>query len=164
MLSLIRKKRRVYRIAKRTGSPKHRQQYKVLCNTVRRITRRDRNAHLQQITSNLQHDQKPFWRWLKSTKGGHRNIPDIHQSGNILSSALEKATALNTFFTSVFTKEVRSNFNKLRERLFPSRSKAEITDIVFNSDNVFELISAIDPSKSSGPDNIPGRLLKEGAL
>lgn len=30
-------------------------------------------------------------------------------------------------------------------------------------EEVFNLLRNIDPSKSSGPDNVPGRLLKEGA-
>ena len=95
-----------------------------------------------------------------NTKGGHHSIPDIHHQGNILSSALEKA---NAFFSSVFTKVIRSNINSLRLKLLPSKSSAEITNVVFKSDNVYEMLRAINLSKSSGPDNVPGRLFKEGA-
>ena len=39
----------------------------------------------------------------------------------------------------------------------------EIKNVLFNPDDVHNLLCTIDPAKSSGPDNIPGRLLKEGA-
>ena len=107
----------------------------------------DQNLHIEQITNNLLKDQKPFWRWLKNTKGGHRSIPDIHHQGIMLLSALEKANALNTFFSSVFTKEITSNINSLRLKLLPSKSSAEITNVVFKYDDVYELLRAIDYSK-----------------
>ena len=43
------------------------------------------------------------------------------------------------------------------------RSLEEICNIKFNIDDVCKLLCKIDPSKSPGPDNIPGKLLKEGA-
>ena len=86
VLSLVRKKRRAYRTVKHSQNPKHQQQYKSLCNTVRNLTRRDRLHHVNQITKEIHHDQKPFWRWLKNTKGGHHSIPDIHHQGNTLST------------------------------------------------------------------------------
>ena len=162
-LSLIKRKKRAYRIAKRTGKPIHQSRYRTMCNTVRKLTRRDHSLHIQQITENLHRDQKPFWRWLKNTKGGHHTIPDVHYQGNILSSALEKANALNSFFSSVFTKEVINNLNDLRQSLLPSKSASEIRDIEFNHEDVYNLLCTIDPSKPPGPDNITGRLYREGA-
>ena len=47
-LLLCRKKRRVYRAAKHSQNPKHQHLYKTLCNTVRRLTRRDRNLYVTQ--------------------------------------------------------------------------------------------------------------------
>ena len=85
------------------------------------------------------------------TSGGATTLPDIHYQGNTLSSALEKANALNNFFTSVFTKEVAVNVSKFR-------SAVEIKDVTFSADDVYDLICATDPSKSSVPYNIPGRL------
>jgi len=38
-----------------------------------------------------------------------------------------------------------------------------ICDIVIDEDDVYEALCCIDPSKSCGPDEITGRLLKEGA-
>ena len=131
---------KVHWIAKLTGKSIHQCHYKSLSNTVRNLTS-DQTLHIEHITNNLLKDQKPFWRWLKNTKGGHCSIPDIHHQGNILSSALEKANALNTFFSSVFTKEITSS---LRFKLLPSKISAEITNVVFKSYDVYELLRAID--------------------
>ena len=43
VLSLVKKKRRAYRVAKRTGKSIHQCCYKSLSNTVRNLTRRDQN-------------------------------------------------------------------------------------------------------------------------
>jgi len=42
------------------------------------------------------------------------------------------------------------------------RSMESICDIVIDEDDVYEALCCIDPSKSCGPDEIVGRLLKEG--
>ena len=151
--TLISSKRRAYRLAKRSRNHTHIHKYKSLCNTVRKLTRRDRNLHVEHITSELHQNQKPFWRWIKT-------IPDIHvqRTGNIITSACEKAKAFNSFFTSVFTKVINKN---LKQSLLRTRNSAEIKDILINSIDVHNLLLRINPSKPSGPDNIPGRLLKE---
>ena len=110
-----------------------------LCNTVRRLTRRYRNLHVAQITKDLHQDHKPFWCWLKNTKGGHHTIPDLHFQGNILTTAIEKARAFNQFFSSVFTKVTSINICNLHLKL-PSRSIVEIKNVLFNPDDVHNLL------------------------
>ena len=39
----------------------------------------------------------------------------------------------------------------------------EVGDITFTKDEVLEVLYSIDPDKSCGPDNVPGRLLNEAA-
>ena len=39
-----------------------------ISNFVCSQTRKDHTKHLNQITSNLLHDQRPFWRWLNNTR------------------------------------------------------------------------------------------------
>ena len=38
-----------------------------------------------------------------------------------------------------------------------------VEDKLFSEDEVFKILSLIDPCKACGPDYIPGRLFKEGA-
>ena len=43
------------------------------------------------------------------------------------------------------------------------RSEARIEEVVLTENEVYEDLCRIDPTKASGPDEIPGRLLREGA-
>ena len=90
-------------------------------------------------------------------------IPDLHYQGNTLTSALEKAKALNVHFSSVFTLEDEAYLDDLQSELATSRSDVQIDEIVITEDEVYDELCKIDPNKASGPDGIPGHLLKEGA-
>ena len=79
-----------------------------------------------------------FWKYVKSQ-----------------SSKFDKASILNEFFQSVFTKE---NVDDMPETdLFPFAPNGNI--IVGVSGNS-KLLSYLNPSKASGPDQIPLYLLK----
>ena len=83
-LQVVRKKRRAYKLAKRTGNPHHLKLYRAISNKVRNLTRRDHVDHLELITANMDKDQCPFWRWLKNARGQVSRIPDIHHFGSVL--------------------------------------------------------------------------------
>ena len=51
----------------------------------------------------------------------------------------------------------------LKDELANSRSHDELVEINVTRDEICNLLCKIDPSKSSGPDDVPGWLLKEGA-
>ena len=163
-LLMIRRKRRAFILAKRTKTTKDRNRYKRLTNLVRDMTRNDHRQHLESITNNLHIDQKPFWRWLKSLRGGASLIPDIHSMGQTLSRSIDKAMALNSFFTSVFTKENVSTVSQARKSLDTCKSNQSIDNITFDETEVYTTLCKLDPQKASGPDGVPGRLLREGAL
>ena len=162
-LYMIRKKKRAFKLAKRTKKDNDLGRYKVISNKVRDLTRRDHRKHLEEITMDLEHNQRPFWRWLKNMRCHCPGIPDLHYQGNTLTSALEKAKALNVHFSSVFTLEDEAYLDDLQSELATSRSGVQIDEIVISEDEVYDELCKIDPNKASGPDGIPGRLLKEGA-
>ena len=68
-LQLIRKKRRAYKLAKRTKRDVDFHHYRLISNQVRHLTRQDHRQHLDEITKNLSTNQRPFWRWLKNMHG-----------------------------------------------------------------------------------------------
>ena len=120
--------------------------------------------HIEQITSDLVNDQRSFWRWLKRMRPGQKsNIPDIHHQGKTLTSPIQKAKAFCKFFTSIFVHENEATLEVLKEELTKSRSHDELVEINMTREEVYNLLCKIDPSKSCGPDEVPGRLLKEGA-
>ena len=162
-LRLVRKNRRAYKLARRSNNPYHLRRYKTISNLVRNQTRMDHAEHLNQITLNLSQDQRPFWRWLNNTQGQRFQIPNIHHAGIVLSTPSEKASVFNQFFTSIFTSENTSNLSELRRDLQKSWCHDSVADITISRDDVYDLLSKLDVSKSCGPDEVPARLLREGA-
>ena len=83
--------------------------------------------------------------------------------GDVVMAAVDKAKVFNGYFCSIFTRENSSNLTQLRNLVQASWSTSSIDEVVISEDAVFEVLCKIDPSKACGPDDIPGRLLKEGA-
>ena len=96
-------------------------------------------------------------------RGHHSAIPDLHHGGKVLSSGTEKAQVFSEYFSSVFTHEDTFCLGSLEEELGASRSEARIEEVVLTENEVYEELCRFDPTKASGPDKIPGRLLREGA-
>ena len=76
---------------------------------------------------------------------------------------MDKTNALNNYFVSVFTRENKQDMERLKAMLASSRKIVCMEDFTVEKSDVYKQLCQIDPSKSSGPDGIPGRLLKEGA-
>ncbi len=45
-----------------------------------------------------------------------------------------------------------------------SRSQASLNSFIISEEDTLKVLKSIDPGKSSGPDEIPGRLLQIGAV
>ena len=64
-----------------------------------------------------------------------------------------------SFCESVFSSAHVSNTHLATSPRSPNR----LTEIQLTTSQVYEILSKIDPNKSSGPDNLPGRIFKEVA-
>ena len=75
-------------------------------NRLRRLTRELRKNFEHRVSREVKHNPKAFWRYANSrlkTKTGIENLKDEH--GCLTRGDEAKATILNRFFSSVFTKE-----------------------------------------------------------
>ena len=69
----------------------------------------------------------------------------------------EKAETFNKFFTNVFTRE---DMNTMPD--YPEKDNViPLTDIVISDEKIEEKLNKLNPSKSSGPDNLHPRVLSE---
>ena len=97
-------------------------------------------------------------------KPGHKsNIPEIHHQGKTLTSSTLKAKAFCKFFTSTFIHENGATLPAIEEELADSRSLDELAEVNVTREEG-NLLRKLDPSKSCGPNEVPGRLLKGGAV
>ena len=117
----IKKKRRAYKLAKRTQKSHHFSKYRAISDKVRNMTRRDHLDHLQVITSNLTSnlstDQRPFWRWMKNIRG------HSYHGGATLTNPFQKAETFCRFFVSKLVKEDTSSLKNIKQDLDKTTSE-----------------------------------------
>ena len=135
-LRMIRRKKRAYKVMKRTSRDSDIRRYRALSNTVTDLTRNDHRLYLEEITKDLHINQKPFCRWLKSMRRSPRANPDLHHQGKTLSSLADKVNTFHSYFLSVFTSEVVGNLEFLHSELLPRRSTEYVEDMSFSEDEV----------------------------
>ena len=100
-------------------------------------------------------DPKPFWRFIKSQRQDSVGVSALKHEGRLYSDSKTKAELLNSQFKSVFTREDTEHIDKLFAPNYPT-----IDPLVINPKGVKKLLSQLNPSKASGPDQIPCRILK----
>ena len=98
---------------------------------------------------------KKLYSFIKSKKCDASGVAPLTSNGVNHSDSVKKANILNDQFTSVFTKEDLSTVPELNSTDHPS-----VHPIVVSRKGVLKLLQDINPHKDTGPDDIPGRLLK----
>ena len=109
------------------------------------------------MQTNLKDDPKKFWSFY-GAKTKSARIPKVVCFGDQKASTpVAKANLFNRFFASVFQKPT------LHTTSTQTASVNELHLIQTNIaiEEVTKELKAINPSKAYGPDQIPGRLLKE---
>ncbi len=109
-------------------------------------------------------NQKPFWRWLKSLSDSKQGIPQLKHNAKINTSDFEKANVLGDYFWSVYTIEKTHNLKQAVQRLQVERNPESLDTVMFTPEDVFNELCRTNPAKPCGPHQLPGGLLKEGAL
>lgn len=154
---IIRRKNKLYAKAKKSKNSELLSKYK----SMKRHTQKAlRNAEWNYINNILiegleRNDSKPFWKYVKSKKQENIGVAPLRKGSNLNSDSLAKAQILSDQFRSVFTKADNSR-PTLEGNPYPPLPKLTI-----HVDGVEKLLSRLKINKSSGPDDIPNRVLKE---
>lgn len=107
----------------------------------------------------LSHNPKRFWKYVKSMTKQNTSPNFLRKGQTIITKPSIKANMLNDFFQSVFSSVPVLNTQPTTAPRSPNR----LSEIYLTTSQVYDILSKIDPSKASGPDNLPGRILKEVA-
>jgi len=162
----MRKIKKKYNLYKRFLGSKSGQDYlnyKQERNECKKAIKRAKREYEKKIAKDCKSNPKIFWKYVQEKLKTNTGISTLRdQFGSIASTDSQKATLLNTFFASVFTNEDKTNIPEIEKN---SRSKgASLTEIRVTPAAVEKKLKGLDPSKAQGPDNLPGRVLKELAL
>ena len=151
----IRKKEKLYTRAKLTGREDQWTDFKDYSNIVNKAIRASKRDHISDIINTDQ--PKKFWRYIRSKKKDNTGVTVLKVNDETLTSDSDKATALSNQFQSVFTRENLDN-SSMPQMSHPPYS--DMPEINVSTEGVEKLLHNIDPSKATGPDNIPNHALK----
>ena len=103
-------------------------------------------------------NRKKFWSFVKLNRTENVGIPTLSDTNGLHITNQAKAECLYTQFVSVFTSDVGKHLPD--KGLSPYR---EMGIIQFTQLGIEILLKNIDQTKSTGPDELPVRILKETA-
>jgi hypothetical protein len=153
---LIRKKQHLYNKSKK---PSHKKAFKDIRSLIRNKLHKNYWDYLNNMLDPEQdNNSKKFWKYIKSRKQDTMGIGTLKNNGVLAETAEQKAEMLNNQFTLVFTTENTINM--------PSKGTSQfkpMKDIKISEKGVEKALNRLKPSKTTGPDKVPVRILKETA-
>ena len=151
----IRKRDRLAGLATKSKSPIDRGRYRKVRNEVTQEIRRQYQSHLNAVIGDAKTNPRNFYRFIKSRRTDPIGVPPLKSGDTVISDDGAKAECLGDYFRSVFTVENTDPFPNTW------RSHSTMPDIEVTQPGVYNLLSKIDVSKSTGPDELSPRIIKE---
>lgn len=159
---LCRKKDKASKKSLRTKDPKDIESFKLLRRKCKKLVRSKYNEYLYNLSTEVSTNPKKFWSFY-STKTKTRKIPTAVVKDDLCKSLVtnpqEKANLFNDHFNSVFNQMDTEPPPPGMHPIVPQTE--EISTITVSVEEVEEVLSNLNASKSPGPDGITTRLLKE---
>ena len=160
----IRRRDILFKCAKRTQTDIDWQNWKRQRNLVTSLNKRLHSDHIHsevnKLTENKQNPHK-YHQILGNLTGRKfvQPIPPLIQSdGETVSDDKHKAQILNDYFASQTRLDVIT-VTRIPQTTH-TRSVPALENVVVSEREVLSILNALDPNKSTGPDQIPTKLLK----
>jgi len=151
----IRKRDALSKIAKKSNSPIDRDRYRKARNLAANAMKLQYQNHLNAVIGDVKNNPRAFNRFIKSKRSDPFGIPPIRHNGKVLTEDNLKANCLSDYFASVFTADNHDDIPHLHNT-YPS-----MPNITSYTSGVLKLLSGIQVDKSTGPDMLAPRVLKE---
>ena len=153
---LFRRKRRAYNRARRTNREQDWEHFRELRREAQRACNKAKADHVaRRVSTDADKTRKSLYRYVKNSRTDNNGVSTLEVNGRSFSTPKEKANALNRQFSSVF-----SPISDSVPDLGPAKASS-IPDIVFEVNGIKALLKNTKTNKSSGPDNISAKFLKE---
>ena len=160
-----RKLDRIHGRAKRSNNPDIWASYREHRNEYNREIKKAEQEYNLKLASNLQNksvSSKQWWKLAKSFLGynNETSYPPIKDGDNIHFDNKGKAQAFNDFFI----KHCTINTDGANLPNSENINHSELSEVFIEEREILDLLKSIDTSKSTGPDGISPRMLKEAAI
>jgi hypothetical protein len=152
----VNKKQRIYKKARKTNSDEDWGKFKEFRKATKKLIQKSHNEFLNNMLDpESDTNSKKLWSYIKSKRQDTTGIGSLYHQGQTIDDSRGKATALNSYFQSVFTQEDTANIPDKGPSIHP-----QMNSINIDPAGVEKLLLNLKPDKASGPDNITARLLK----
>ncbi|KAJ8029979.1 hypothetical protein HOLleu_29537 [Holothuria leucospilota] len=101
---LVRRRNRLHAIFKKTGKADVRKRWVELRSKIKREVYISHKNYINGMIGDIKVDAKPFWRYINGQKKDKHTIPPLKSNSKVAVSDMDKAQALNSQFSSVFSK------------------------------------------------------------
>ena len=111
-LKLCKKKKKLYKKAKKSGLQNDWKVYPVMNNFLKKACKSARREHINKISEDLKSsgNPKPFWSFVSSVRKGSNELTALKVDDVTLTDDLDIAGSMNSYFSTVFTSEDYGNF------------------------------------------------------
>ena len=101
---------------------------------------------------------KQFWKLCKLLNSSNSTIPTLAYGVTIAQTNGQKAEMLNSFFVSCFNRALPPV--ESTDFRVPTPPDVFPSELLCSEDEISDLLSSLDVSKSNGPDGISARIFK----
>ena len=157
-LQSLKRKRTRWKKYKYCKSPENKNLYVHARSEAKRKVKEAKHDYEKEVASKTKTDSKVFWKFIQSKTKVKEEIKCIEdQQGDIHTDDTSKAALLNSYFTSVFTKEDDTPIPEFKS------TENILDNITFNVEQVQKLLEGVNETKSKGADNMHPKLVRETA-
>ena len=158
----MRKRNRLYKKYKRNKTVENYESFKDIRNNVTSSLRKSKKEYFKSLADKLKSASlatSDYWKTLKSfiKPSVNTSIPPICHNGSYISDSSDKAKLLNDFFVSQTSLD--DSTATLSNTDLPANNT--LHNIIITEEEVRSVLQTLKLGKSSGPDNINNRILKE---
>ena len=163
---LIRRRKRVYRKAKRTDLHWHWHKFRQLRNKVTKLIRDSKTMCNERIANKLKSEtlsSEDWWTTLKSviSPNSKCSVPPLQTNGMTVSDELEKANVLNDFFRDqTLVDDTNVDLPVIDQYVVHSY----FSSLQLTPSEVETVLKSLPIGKAAGPDGINNRILRELAV
>ena len=158
MKDAIKEKNKAWKAFKKNKTTCNWGKFTKIRNQTNRFISSSKKKFELKIARQIKDNPKQFWNYVKAKRKKNHCFPSmIQEDGSVVSNDRQKANLFNNYFASVFTKENMDDFPSLTNRC----PAGNLENINIKPETVRTKLSKLNPSKSAGPDNIHGKILKE---
>ena len=157
----IKQRNKLFQVAKRTGKSSDRIKYNLKRNHVVAMLRQSKQSFFNRLNDA---DSKTFWRTVRLLNHQQTSLPTLHHNGTAIELSESKADALNNFFYNCFNHRFPPLASSDSEYAYKELLSQDCPQhLLCTEDTIFDLLVALDTSKSTGCDGISGKMLKSTA-